>query len=1368
MWYLIKSLFRYSLKNKLSTCLLSVLLFLSITTLSTLMYLSSNMNKSYDNLVQNGNLNNIVINNNYRDKIDDKPELSNEEAIKQNEKAFLAELDNLGLEHRNFVSLDFTNTLDRRAYKVIQSSPKYTIDKIVLDSGNNNYENTYNFSKILAEANWNDDSDIAKEARRTIIFLGNEALWTKKSIAAEFEKAEIALNKNSEISSPLYDPKNWSSQTGEIKEVYTYLRNWLDPLSSKYEPLTDKIFKMNFPITTSFGPVSGKVENFSGYFGVVPSYSLKHQNKEVIPQDWYDFFKKILTPGSYLDKDIFSQEKMIRLLKKIPDKYKIYIDSIPYIIVGTGISPDFMYPILSFDKITPNIKEEVLLYTSSSGYNIALDANRNNPISNYIVAIAKDDQINAVIDKINIIGSKYITIPGNIKIAYRADDTSNPFDPTGARIIFLPTLVNLQTIIANLISLFVLVLICIIFVLFIRKAIIDNQVSISILRSNGYKKRSIIWAMPIFAILPAVVGGLMGYICSFFLQSVSLNIYSFYWVIPTIITPFNIFILLVSILGPFLLMGIIAVITSYFIVRQNPNKLMSESQKFKISFLSKLIVKPFPKMNILSKFRLSVAFSSMARMIVITIMLVFSSSVLMFAVANNNKFEEAKVMTYKDKKYKYGFNLETPTIQGGQYLRTTFNNAGKLIFNENKELLNYNVAMTDANYKSDRGGQNNANYSTPYNELYAKLSGGNLAQQFSVLNSPSANDLGWQSDNIGYLRNKIQIKSLLDVNLGIGSLVSNPYDLIKSLGPTNMQNLAIRADDKFWFEALNDYNLYFTNDNKIKFPVWSKTSDWRNKIVNKNLSEIVINLGFLKEVTPENIIPGESYCTNLTTGKKYEINKSSFVNLFGTKINSNFLNIITYLYAGTPYSGQLGYNYANNFYKMMYNYVPMEIEDETYTYLKGNIFNKNNIHSDTLKIVGIKPESKYLFLNDVNDNNLINHIKIEGEDQLLVENKIHEIYKKIDVQKEIPIIINRSASYQYQLNIGDTFEFDPQNESTRYNPQDIYGKDINNKKFLMKVVAISSSSQIPELYINQRMANKILNLDHELILKNSYYDPQLTDDDIGYQIDPYNGFFTNQDDPSISSNSSVIYTIAGLSPTMDKFVVSKYWQKLINSTISGKNTNQLSYKINKSLLSNSLGYANDAAGYKAFDDDVIKWNAIGIAEDIITDLLIKIYGDNPYFSIVHTVDATSLYIELFNNTSTLVNNLLIIIVVIIYVISLLSIITLTFDLISSADGLIAMLKALGYSDLQNIITFTSIFIPSLLLSVILSIPLTMVIISGFTSFIYSFSNILLLTAFNWWYILIPLALFSILIGMLMLFYWHKMKKQNIANSIAKY
>jgi hypothetical protein len=57
----------------------------------------------------------------------------------------------------------------------------------------------------------------------------------------------------------------------------------------------------------------------------------------------------------------------------------------PFIILDSGITPDFIYPIMNFSRIIPNPNSECVVFCNTSAYNRMFDSYRSNTIDSYIV-----------------------------------------------------------------------------------------------------------------------------------------------------------------------------------------------------------------------------------------------------------------------------------------------------------------------------------------------------------------------------------------------------------------------------------------------------------------------------------------------------------------------------------------------------------------------------------------------------------------------------------------------------------------------------------------------------------------------------------------------------------------------------------------------------------------------------------------------------------------------------------------------------------------------------------------------------------------------------------------------------------------------
>ncbi len=250
-----------------------------------LMMLSENLQSSYDYLVDNGNLSNGVVHELYSTTVkqddsttsEDETTLTGIEAEQYNKTHFQEDLSKLiGKENwRRFRAIDYTGTNSGYAYKVIENDVDYTINKVVMYGGHDTLRPEYDFSKILHEADWQDDSESAIKARQLLTFIISRANITSKEAAQQFNQAveQIAAN---QAQDPAKLPK------GKFKYVVNVLEAGLDESSPNYVGFRDKGYRLSFSYTRAdtlgfLDVMAFNVDNPSAYSLVVPQYVLENQ-----------------------------------------------------------------------------------------------------------------------------------------------------------------------------------------------------------------------------------------------------------------------------------------------------------------------------------------------------------------------------------------------------------------------------------------------------------------------------------------------------------------------------------------------------------------------------------------------------------------------------------------------------------------------------------------------------------------------------------------------------------------------------------------------------------------------------------------------------------------------------------------------------------------------------------------------------------------------------------------------------------------------------------------------------------------------------------------------------------------------------------
>jgi putative ABC transport system permease protein len=65
--------------------------------------------------------------------------------------------------------------------------------------------------------------------------------------------------------------------------------------------------------------------------------------------------------------------------------------SLPFVVIGSGITADFTYPILNLQHSTPNPDKESVIFGNTNAYKRVFDSYRGNQTENYLVGTFNKD-----------------------------------------------------------------------------------------------------------------------------------------------------------------------------------------------------------------------------------------------------------------------------------------------------------------------------------------------------------------------------------------------------------------------------------------------------------------------------------------------------------------------------------------------------------------------------------------------------------------------------------------------------------------------------------------------------------------------------------------------------------------------------------------------------------------------------------------------------------------------------------------------------------------------------------------------------------------------------------------------------------------
>lgn len=1390
--------------------------------------------------------------------------------------------------YRNFSSINIDNAGDNFFYKAVTSNPEDQIDKMVLidsDSTKNGTQwNNFGVSDCTYDV-LDSSADEGYDLGKTLKYLPSSI--SQDSYDIHFiEKIYLLAHcdwGSTASTSTIYNtyvkpltinkcPKTqqersayWTNNFSLINELLAYEHN-------NHEQVYVKTNSVSLQWVDSFGaPSVAVISNWTSFFGIVnPEYMQKH-GLTTMNESMYD------SEPSYQDyvkvhPDITDQkQRLLGWLNSLnyPDLHLWFQKTVantnfqkqiinpgsgtPYIIVGSGITPDFIYPIVSISRSTPNPDKECIMFLNQAGYTRIYDSYRSDETENYLVGQFKNNLSSSkkqeVLNQINAYAASVMLYPAGTNAAYMADDTTDTLNAAAFRVAYIPHFVHDVNLVSLFLTVFILVLTIIISIIVIHRYIVNNQSTYGIMQANGFSWWKIATSIIPFGFLPAFIGTLSGVLIGLALQIPLLHKFSAFWMLPTATIGFNLWMFLIFLLIITALFTIVIYATAYHILHKKTVDVMKANSQENPNLVAKAAKASFKNTGILVRYRIAVAFNSLWKLLVLVVMTALTLSSLVFSISIHDKFENAVAATNASRNYTYAIQLNTPTEAGGQYKPiqfdenshgvfagsglTGFYTAGNdsrdtnyyqsLYFGQTQEVtwdlpiigevtfnlpgISYNgiipnaysVPLADFNkdgsqlylqntrivqddptayqsYTISDCINHNYYYSTyamdyandPLESIQDHVDNykdaltytdkdGNVNYLTNVYYPYMGDTVGEQLDMF-YLKNRVATNSTLNHTVGVSfmGILTNPWDISTSMEPDSIINQATAHSANFI--------------NYLGKAVYDDGEDDPDPNINE-LHAILQNRSFASEY--------QNYIQKNDDGS-YSINPSYATHSFlSISLVPGLMELLNTGYAYTPAA-------LNDFY-MMWDGVPLKNDDETYTYLDANVLRSGN---SKVQILGVKATPGYTtkFVNLVDD---------QGDDLI---NKIRFTYHDIQAKNPYPIVVNAYAAHKYGLTIGSTISFQINNRADRYEHEMKVNNHIDDTQEYQKltnqtfkVVGICNTYEGEEYFIDQDLANYLLGLkshllDSELLLQHQsqprdYYgfeDATLGADgyagfditgdgfedteagllDLGqfdanssnseWNLTPYgfNGVFTSHvdDNPILSDNLS-LYAPTGLYLSNDLLNSNRALEVLQYGANVKMASDMLLKDRNGKPLSDLANQIDDA--YEIWQNDMTEANHQALA-NYASDLLaqvIAVYSNQDYETIIKGASDKNVLALTYSNMSNMVDTLTNISIATIIIMTTLIVVLMTSMTINDSKKLAGLLKAMGYTDKENAMTYLAIYVPVIAFGLLFAALLTWGLIASYNSIIFNGIGIWLNARISWYFYLYGLivvgAMFAI-------------------------
>ena len=1406
---------------------------------------------------------------------------------------------------RTFYSLDINNS-SNIFYKVVKSESNDKIDKMVHINLKNRSNETQWDNFAVSDCTYdvldyvsNDNYDIGKTLRYLPIlqltkdkydihyiekiFLLSKGIF---SDGASQKNTVLSLTKW-DNSTKTYCPKTEEERQAYWTEKYTALENFRKNEISNFEVTNVKPYTYTIQWTSALGtPSTFQLSNWTSYFANVNPEYMQLNNKSTMSSSLYEneeSYKEYISnnPDLVTQKQKFlgwlnslDFPKIDEWFKKITiieaDKYSQYfinpgstpdMSGCPFIIIGSGITPDFIYPIVSISRSTPDPKSECIFFSNNAGYHRIFDSFRENQSENYIVGKfnTKNNVIRKqILDQINEKARTMMTLPKGINAAYFANDTSNTLNASAFRIAYIPKFIHAINSISISLTIFIIVVCLIICAIIIHRYVVNIQTILGLMRANGVSSLAISTSLLPFSFIPVFFGGIIGIIIGNFLQTPVLNLYKSYWMLPTATLGINWISLIAIILIILFFFSLVIYVTSWWVLRKNTVDLMKANSNDNPKYLSRFAKRRFSQFNIITKFRVAVAFSSVWKLFVLALMTSISLSSLLFILSIQGKFGTSISATANNRNYSYAIDLCTPTIEGGQYIPVNydldksddqifnyvgasgFNRAGndyrdnnylqslyygsqdeisgiygaaqytfnvpgieydnfinKIPIHDDLEInindLNHKYYVTtwfwDANY--NKGIKDNQDF-----EDYIKLYSDSFLQNghyFSNIFIPYLGDSLGENADIFYSKNRYLTKSMLDYQVGAMGIVSNPWDIASSLMPENNRNLCLQATNEF-ADFIGNAIYYEEGVSNI---VYKKLHD-KLASTKSILSTDDDHPVYLDDV-------GKTFVPEKKDNDHYMFDKSKCIpNGMGLCLKPEFIQLLI-----SAYSFQ---QTAQIDYYITYSTIPLESADETYTYLSTNVvgIRGHNLKSSAVtstKVYGIKVKH-----GNGSDNSF------DSKYVNLLDDKNNKLYSKIactTTSGVYPIVINKYAQHLYGLHIGDKITMKINNKADRIRHQIILDNNNGidndwNDTYTFEITGIVNTYVNQEYYIDQDLANYILNLKTHLldnqqnkqndVEPHSYYcyeKDTISDwkdfgvfggrDKEGLQtkatyvdlknysnsryvqngnLTPYgfNGVFTkNKDSNPLLTKGVILYSPSGLYPANDQFTsdasrnIFSYGSNAYLSSIVALDGNETNIPICNTIKEAYNEFISDRT---AINHNKLT-NQVG---DLINQIR-KYYGEQPYMLVVASVDDKLSFENVYRTMSETITQISYSLITVVLVMIAIIIALISNLIINDSRRLASILKSLGYTDRENAMSFSSIYIPVIIIGIGVSALLTWGLISIYNAFIFNSMSIWLNASIKWYHYFIGLGVIIPIFGLSILSAVISLKKGRLVDDI---
>lgn len=333
----------------------------------------------------------------------------------------------------------------------------------------------------------------------------------------------------------------------------------------------------------------------------------------------------------------------------------ILLDDKTFIISAFIAVPDYIYPIFNYDRPLYEPATETIAIVTDTAYQQF----------NQKQWVLYSGSFNHEVDHLE---SKISQISATDGVAYAMSKDIN------VRISTVHAHLNSNQVLSMTFTGLLLFMSLVVIVLIMKKRINAERVQIGILKSMGYHRYQIAISYVSYPLLASIIGSLVGFLLGIGAAAMMANTYMTNYIVPMIQFYFTKDLILGGIVYPIIIVGVSSLMILFVLLRDEPLKLMQENSHLKISTFSKWLMKGLKPFKFETRFKYSLAFRNIGKILSLFSVVFIASIFLVFASIAFKSVENVvdKAFRYVNYSYQVKYNkliqepldnFETPFLE---------------------------------------------------------------------------------------------------------------------------------------------------------------------------------------------------------------------------------------------------------------------------------------------------------------------------------------------------------------------------------------------------------------------------------------------------------------------------------------------------------------------------------------------------------------------------------------------------------------------------------------------------------------------------------------------------------------------------------